>query len=242
MPTRWIPYLKVPVHLACLGPFLWLLQQYRSGALAAQADPVNYITHFTGNWALWLLLVSLTVTPLRRLHGRLSNLIRFRRMLGLYAFFYATLHLATYVFLFSGYDVPAAFAGVKQGHLGAIWTQWQAIWPTVLEDLQKRRFIQVGLFAWVILLALAITSPTFMLRKMGGRNWQRLHRLVYVAAAAACIHYWWLVKTGVLRPLPDTLVLAALLLARVAWLAWKRVKAEKTMRPMPHSKLGNSQL
>ncbi len=239
MPTRSIPYVKVLVHLACLSPFFWLLQQYRSGALAAQADPVNDITHFTGNWALWLLLVSLAITPLRRLHATLSNLIRFRRMLGLYAFFYATLHLATYVFLFSGYDVPAAFAGVKQGHLGAIWNQWQAIWSTVLQDLQKRRFIQVGLFAWVILLALAITSPTFMLRKMGGRNWQRLHRLVYVAAAAACIHYWWLVKTGVLRPLPDTLILAALLLARVAWLIWKRLKAAKTM---PHSKLENSPL
>jgi sulfoxide reductase heme-binding subunit YedZ len=224
MPTRWIPYLKVLVHLSCLCPFLWLLEQYRSGALAAQADPVNSITHFTGNWALWLLLVSLAVTPLRRLHGKLSNLIRFRRMLGLYAFFYATLHLATYVFLFSGYDITAAFAGVKQGHLGAIWLQWQMIWPTVLEDLKKRRFIQVGLFAWVILLALAVTSPTFMLRKMGGKNWQRLHRLVYVACVAACIHYWWLVKTGVLRPLPDTLVLVGLLLARVAWVIWQRVK------------------
>ena len=228
MPTRWIPYVKVPVHLACLLPFLWLLQQYRSGALAAQADPINTITHFTGDWALWLLLVSLAVTPLRRLHAQLSNLIRFRRMLGLYAFFYATLHLATYVFLFSGYDVVAAIAGVKQGHPGAIWTQWTAIWPTVLQDLQKRRFIQVGLFAWVILLALAATSPTFILRKMGGKNWQRLHRLVYVAGAAACIHYWWLVKPGVLRPLPDTLVLAALLLARIAWVSWKRARPAST--------------
>ena len=224
MPTRAIPYVKVLVHLACLLPFLWLLQQYRSGALAAQADPVNYITHFTGDWALWLLLVSLAVTPMRRLHAKLSNLIRFRRMLGLYAFFYATLHLATYVFLFSGYDIAAAVAGVRQGHMDAIWRQWQAIWPTVLEDLKKRRFIQAGLLAWVILLALAITSPAFMLRKMGGKNWQRLHRLVYVAGIAACIHYWWLVKTGVLRPLPDTLVLAGLLLARVAWVAWKRTK------------------
>lgn len=230
MPTRWIPYLKVLVHVASLLPFLWLVEQYRSGALSAQADPVNFITHFTGNWALWLLLVSLGVTPLRRLHGTLSNLIRFRRMLGLYAFFYATLHLATYVFLFSGYDITAALTGVKQWHLGAIWTQWTTIWPTVLDDLKKRRFIQVGLFAWVILLALAVTSPTFMLRKMGGKNWQRLHRLVYVAGAAACIHYWWLVKTGVLRPLPDTLVLVGLLLARLAWVVWKRVKPAPGMK------------
>jgi sulfoxide reductase heme-binding subunit YedZ len=232
MPTRSIPYVKVVVHLACLWPFLWLLQQYRSGAIAAEADPVNYITHFTGNWALWLLLVSLAVTPLRRLHGKLSNLIRFRRLLGLYAFFYATLHLATYIFLFSGYDLAAAIAGVKQGHPGALWTEWKTIWPDVLDDLQKRRFIQVGLFAWTILLALAITSPTIMLRKMGGRTWQRLHRLVYVAGAAACIHYWWLVKTGVRRPLPDTLVLAGLLLARVAWVLWKRYKPRKVLQPV----------
>jgi len=229
MPTRSIPYVKVLVHLACLSPFLWLLQQYRSGALAAQADPVNDITHFTGNWALWLLLVSLAITPLRRLHASLSNLIRFRRMLGLYAFFYATLHLATYIFLFSGYDVPAAVAGVRQGHLGAIWTQWQAIWPTILDDLQKRRFIQVGLATYAILLALAVTSPTFMLRRMGGKNWQRLHRLVYVAGFLALMHYWWLVKVGVTRPVPDTLVFWALMLARIAWLIWKRFKPKATI-------------
>lgn len=229
MPSRLIPYLKALVHVACLWPFVWLLEQYRSGATAAQADPVNYITHFTGDWALWLLLVSLGVTPLRRLHPKLSNLIRFRRMLGLYAFFYATLHLATYVFLFSGYDISTAIAGVKQGHAGAIGEQWKLIWPDVLDDLKKRRFIQVGLFAWVSLLALAVTSPTFMLRKMGGKNWQRLHRLVYVAGAAACVHYWWLVKTGVTRPLPDTLVLVGLLLARVGWVIWKRLKQDKTL-------------
>jgi sulfoxide reductase heme-binding subunit YedZ len=150
-------------------------------------------------------------------------------MLGLYAFFYATLHLATYLFLFSGYDVTAVAEGIRQGHLGALWTQWTAIWPTVLDDLRKRRFIQVGLFAWIILLALAVTSPSYILRKMGGKNWQRLHRLVYVAGAAACIHYWWLVKSGVLRPLPDTLVLAGLLLARMAWVVWKRVKAQRSL-------------
>jgi sulfoxide reductase heme-binding subunit YedZ len=222
MPTRWIPCVKVLVHLVCLWPALWLLEQYRSGVLTLQADPVNYITHFTGDWALWLLLISLSVTPLRRLHPKLSNLIRFRRLLGLYAFFYATLHLATYVFLFSGYDVGAAVAGVKAGHGSAVWEQWRAIWPTVLEDLKKRRFIQVGLLAWVILLALAVTSPSWILRKMGGKNWQRLHRLVYVAGAAGCVHYWWLVKTGVRRPLPDTVVLTLLLLARIVWVVVKR--------------------
>jgi sulfoxide reductase heme-binding subunit YedZ len=222
MPTRGVPYVKMLVHLFCLWPVAWLLEQYRSGALAAQADPINFITHATGDWALWLLLASLAVTPLRRLHARLSNLIRFRRLLGLYAFFYASLHLATYIFLFSGYDITAAWEGARHGHLAALWTQWVQIWPTVLADIEKRRFIQVGFSAWLILLALALTSPTFVLRRMGGKNWQRLHRLVYVAAAAACIHYWWLVKAGVRRPLPDTLVLTALLLARVAWELIKR--------------------
>lgn len=222
MPTRAIPYVKVLVHLFCLSGFFLLLWRFFSGALALEADPVNYITHFTGDWALWILLASLAVTPLRRLHPALSNLIRFRRLVGLYAFFYASLHLATYVFLFSGYDVAAVVAGVRAGHGGVIWTQWTAIWPGIWDDLRKRRFIQVGLLAWIVLLALAVTSPVVILRKMGGKNWQRLHRLVYVAALAACIHYWWLVKTGVRTPLADTLILAGLLLARVVWVAMKR--------------------
>src|ERR1700742_3826460 len=107
MPSKAIPYLKVVVHLACLWPAWYLLHIYRDGQLATFADPVNFITHFTGDWALWLLLATLAVTPVRRLHSSLAWLIRFRRMLGLYCFFYATLHLATYVFLFSGYDFQA---------------------------------------------------------------------------------------------------------------------------------------
>ncbi len=222
MPNRWIPYVKALLHVYLLVPFLLLLQGYHSGSLLLKADPVNFITHWTGNWALWILLASLAVTPLRRLHPRLSNLIRFRRMLGLYAFFYATLHLATYIFLFSGYDLPTAWAGLTHGRTGQVWTQWRIVWPTVLRDLKQRRFIQVGLLSWVILLALALTSPVFMLRRMGGRNWQRLHRFVYLAAIAACIHFWWLVKAGVREPLPDTLILTGLLLARLAWPLLKR--------------------
>jgi sulfoxide reductase heme-binding subunit YedZ len=222
MPNRLIPYVKALVHLLCLAPFLYLLQRYRSGALELDADPVATITHFTGDWALWLLLVSLAVTPLRRLHPKLSNLIRFRRLLGLYAFFYASLHLATYVFLFSGYDIQTAWAGLKHGHLAELWKQWTLVWPSVFEDVKQRRFIQLGLIAWLILLSLAVTSPMFMLRKLGGKNWQRLHRLVYLAAILGCIHYWWLVKSGVRTPLPDTLVLTALLLARIAWIALKQ--------------------
>jgi sulfoxide reductase heme-binding subunit YedZ len=225
MPNRLIPYVKALVHLVCLLPLLKLLQQYHSGALGLLADPVNYITHQTGYWALFLLMATLAVTPVRRLHPKLGNLIRFRRLLGLYAFFYATLHLATYLFLFSGYDLPTAWAGVRAGHLGVIVDQWKAVWPTMLDDLKKRRFIQVGLFAWVLLLVLTVTSPAFVMRRMGGKTWSRVHWLVYVAALAGCIHYWWLVKKGVQAPMPFTLVLAGLLAARVVW--WARNRARK---------------
>ena len=221
MPSRWIPWVKVAVHVVCVWPFVFWLLLWKSGKLDALADPVNWLTHATGNFALWTLLVSLAVTPVRRLHPKLANLIRFRRLLGLYAFFYATLHLATYAFLFSGYDLPTAWAGVRQGHVGEIVTQWKVVWPRMVEDLLKRRFIQVGLAAWVILLALAVTSPQRVLRAMGGKNWQRLHRLVYVAGVLACVHYWWLVKAGVRTPLTDTLLLTGLLLARVVWVWWK---------------------
>ena len=224
MPSRAIPYLKAVVHLLCLVPLLVLLNMYRNGALAAEADPVNYITHFTGNWALWILLSDLAITPLRRLHPSLAWLIRFRRMVGLYAFFYATLHLLTYVVLFSGYDMQAALTGLRAGHLLEPWTQLKLIWPAMLDDLKKRRFIQVGLAAWVMLLALAVTSPQRVLRAMGGRNWQRLHWLIYPAAWLAITHYWWLVKTGVLLPWKDSAVLALLLLARVAYWAVKRIR------------------
>jgi sulfoxide reductase heme-binding subunit YedZ len=217
MPTRLIPALKVLLHLPCLAPFVYLLALYRNGTLALNPDPVNYITHFTGDWALWLLLSDLAITPLRRLHPALGWLIRFRRMVGLYAFFYASLHLATYVFLFSGYDIPTAIAGLKSGHLGEVWRQFRLVWPTMWDDVRKRRFIQVGFAAWCMLLMLAVTSPLAVLRAMGGKNWQRLHRLIYVAASCAVIHFWWLVKTGVRTPWKDSAALAVLFAARLVY-------------------------
>ncbi len=232
MPTRAIPYLKTVVHLACLVPAVYLLQVYRSGSLALMADPVNYITHFTGDWALWLLLGDLAITPVRRLNNSLSWLIRFRRMVGLYAFFYATLHLLTYVLLFSGYDVPTALAGLQAGHLLEPWKQLKIIWPTMVGDVEKRRFIQVGLLAWLILLSLAVTSPQRVLRAMGGKNWQRLHRLIYVAGFAAVVHYMWLVKTGVRTPYKYAVVFWVLILARVAYSLWKRWNKPSAATPV----------
>jgi sulfoxide reductase heme-binding subunit YedZ len=213
--------LKVVLHLLCLAPIAWLIHLATSGALGLYADPVNYITHFTGDWTLYTLFASLAVTPVRRLSPKLSFLVRFRRLLGLYAFFYATLHLATYIFLFSGYDIQTAIGGLHAGHPGELVTQWKIIWPRMVDDVLKRRFIQVGLFAWTILLALACTSPAFIMRAMGGKNWQRLHRLIYVAAIAGVVHYWWLVKTGNLAPWKDTAVLTVLLLARIAYIVIK---------------------
>jgi sulfoxide reductase heme-binding subunit YedZ len=230
MSKRAIVALKVLVHILCLAPFASLVHFYTSGALALNPDPVNYITHFTGNWAVYMLLACLTITPLRRLSPKIAFLIRFRRLIGLYAFFYATLHLATYTFLFSGYDLPMVLTAISAGHPGAIVQEWKVVWPRILDDLLKRRFIQVGLFAWVILLALAVTSPAFILRAMGGKNWQRLHRLIYVAAIAAVIHYWWLVKTCVRTPWKDTAVLTILLLARIAYAAMKRLRKPTPVR------------
>jgi methionine sulfoxide reductase heme-binding subunit len=224
MSKRTIILLKVLLHLLCLTPLAWLIHLFASGRLATYADPINYITHFTGDWTLYLLLASLAITPIRRLATSLAFLIRFRRLIGLYAFFYATLHLATYIFLFSGYDIQTALAGLRSGHPGALVTQWKLIWPTMVNDVIKRRFVQVGLLAWLILLALTCTSPAFIMRAMGGKNWQRLHRLVYLAAIAGVVHYWWLVKVGNLSPWKDTAVLAILLLARLVYTLAKRFK------------------
>ena len=228
MPNKWIPWVKAAVHVVCLLPFVSLYQMYKAGSLALLADPINYITHQTGFWALWLLIASLAVTPVRRLHRRLANLVRFRRLLGLYAFFYATLHLATYLFLFSGYDVTAVWAGLRAHQPHVIVDEWKQVWPTILDDLKKRWFIQVGLGAWTVLLALAVTSPAFVMRAMGGKAWRRLHWLVYVAAIAGATHWWLLVKKGVLSPGPATIVLVGLLLARIAW--WAKEKAKKARR------------
>ena len=227
MSKRAIIVLKALLHVLCLVPFLWLVHLFTSPALANYADPINYITHFTGDWTLYLLFASLAITPIRRLSPRIAWLIRFRRLLGLYAFFYATLHLATYIFLFSGYDITTALAGLRAGHPGELVTQWKLIWPHMVDDAVKRRFIQVGLLAWTILLALALTSPAFIMRAMGGKNWQRLHRLVYVAAICGIIHYWWLVKSGNYAPWKVTAVLTILLLARIVYATMQRLKKSR---------------
>lgn len=231
MPGKAIPWIKVLVHVFCLMPAVGFVVSYRNGSLAQLPDPVQALTHWTGDWAMWLLLADLAITPVRRLSPKLAWLVRFRRMLGLYAFFYATLHLSVWVFLFSGYDVPAAIAGLKAHNLLEPWRQLKLVWPSMWDDLLKRRFIQVGMFAWFILFLLAVTSPQRVLRAMGGKNWQRLHRWIYVAGIAAVVHYWWLVKTGVRTPWKVTAILAVLLGARLVWWAMQKAKASRKSAP-----------
>jgi sulfoxide reductase heme-binding subunit YedZ len=183
--------LKILVWLACLWPLSWLLWGAVTNKLGA--DPTATITFTTGLETLWLLTISLAITPVRRLSPRLGWLIRFRRLLGLFAFFYATLHLLTYIALYAGFDVNAMVA-----------------------DIAKRRFITIGVAAWLLLLPLAATSTNWAIRRLGGKRWNRLHKLVYVAAVCGVIHYWWQVKPGVRTPLTITVVLGVLLIARPA--------------------------
>lgn len=202
MSNRSIVALKFVVFPACLIPLGWLV--YHGFTSSLGPDPVATITHTTGYWTLYFLLISLAVTPVRRLSSRLVWLIRFRRMFGLFAFFYGTLHLTTYVWLFSNFDVHA-----------------------MLHDIAKRPFITMGMLGWACLFPLAATSTTWSIRKLGGKRWMMLHRLAYVAAIAGVIHYWWIVKTGVRTPWKVTVVLAVLLLARAVWSAKETYRKRK---------------
>jgi len=224
MTNRAIRILKPFVFLLAVVPFAGMIWQFQTGNLGA--DPVNTLTHETGDWTVYMLLLSLAITPVRRLSPKLAWLVRFRRMLGLFAFFWATLHLLTYVLLFSGFDLTGAITALRAAQIHVLKEHWLAVWPTMVDDITKRRFIQVGLLAYVILLALALSSPQWVLRKMGGKPWQTLHRMVYVAAILGVIHYWWMVKKGVLRPWKDTAVLAVILLARPFYLWLKKKPAQ----------------
>jgi sulfoxide reductase heme-binding subunit YedZ len=181
--------LKTLVWLACLWPLGQLVWGAATNRLGA--DPTATITFSTGLATLRLLTISLAITPARKLVPELSWLIKFRRLLGLFAFFYATLHLLTYVALYAGLDIN-----------------------TMTTDIAKRRFITMGVSAWLLLLPLAATSTTWAIRKLGGKRWNRLHKLVYLAAVCGVIHYWWQVKPGVLKPLEITVILGLLLVAR----------------------------
>lgn len=189
MPKSILVLLKTLVWCACLWPVVHLGWGAATNNLGP--DPTANITFTTGLATLRLLTISLAITPIRRLIPKLGWLIKFRRLLGLFAFFYASLHLMTWIALYTGFDVNAMTA-----------------------DIVKRRYITVGMAAWLLLLPLAATSTNWAIRKMGGKRWNRLHKLVYAAAVCGVIHYWWQVKPGVLTPLTITIALGVLLLAR----------------------------
>lgn len=182
--------LKVAVFLVCLGPLSVLVWKGFHDLLGA--NPVDVITRTTGRWTLTFLLITLSVTPARKLLNA-PWLVRFRRMLGLFAFFYGSLHLMTYIWLDKFFDVHA-----------------------MLHDIAKRRFITAGMTAWALMLPLALTSTAWSIRRLGGKRWNRLHRLIYFSAAAGVVHFIWLVKADLRRPLTYGAVLAVLLTYRLA--------------------------
>ncbi len=215
MNTRVIRVVKVAVFLACLVPLYVLVHRFRVDNLGT--DPVATITHFTGNWGVYFLLGGLAITPVRRISPKLGWLVRFRRMVGLYAFFYATLHLLTYVFLFSGFDLQGALDNVKGHQFATVGQKFHDVWPTILDDLKKRTFIQIGLLAWFTLFLLALTSPQAVMQRMGGKSWQTLHRTVYGAAFLCLLHYSLSVKKGNTGPFVEMMIFLALIAARPAW-------------------------
>jgi sulfoxide reductase heme-binding subunit YedZ len=191
-----IRWFKPAVFLACLIPLALLGWKAYNNALGA--NPIEVITHATGDWTLRFLLITLAVTPIRKLTGLLW-LIRYRRMFGLFAFFYGTLHFLTYIWLDKFFDVHE-----------------------MLHDVAKRRFITVGFTGFVLLIPLALTSTKGWIRRLGGKRWQALHRLIYFSAIAGVIHYWWLVKADIRDPLKYGGILAVLLGYRIA--VWARPK------------------
>jgi sulfoxide reductase heme-binding subunit YedZ len=184
---------KVLVFAISLMPLAMLGVRTLQGRLTA--NPVEFIQHFTGDWTLRFLIITLAITPLRKILN-LPELIRFRRMLGLFAFFYVCLHFLTYI----GPDQSFDLAGM-----------WK--------DVEKRRYITVGFLGFLLLIPLAITSTKGWIRRLGGRRWQTLHRAIYLAAICGVIHYYWLVKSDVRKPIFYGVLVAALLLWRLAdWL------------------------
>ena len=202
---------KVAVFLACLVPLEILIWRALHADLGA--NPIEFITHATGDWILRFLVITLAITPLRKIL-RLPQLIRFRRMLGLFAFFYAFLHFSIWIGIDKFFD-----------------------WHDMLADVRKRPFITVGFTGFVLMIPLAITSTAGWIRRLGGRRWQFLHRLIYVSAIAGVIHYYWLVKSDVRKPLFYGALVAGLLAYRLA--AWfidrgRRASASAAGTTPPH--------
>ena len=194
-PTQWFVLHRLVFLLVCLPMMRLVLLAYRD---ALGANPIEALTRATGWWSLVFLLITLLVTPLRRVL-QWPWLLRMRRTLGLSAFFYALAHFITFIWFDHWFD-----------------------WMAMFTDVIKRPFITMGFSAFVVLLPLALTSNNYMTRKLGAQRWQRLHRLAYLAPVIAVIHYWWLVKADVREPLYFAIVLALLLVWHVWYVVQKR--------------------
>jgi sulfoxide reductase heme-binding subunit YedZ len=204
--VKLIPAIKIVVWLLCLTPaaLLALKVYHVLWAPDPQFDlgpnPAEYLQHATGDWAIRLLLTTLAITPLRKLF-KYPALVRFRRLLGLFAFFYVVLHFVTY-----------------------IWFDKQFDFGEMLKDVVKRPYITVGFAALLMLIPLAATSTTGWIRRLGGKRWQRLHRLVYFASLCAVIHYYWLVKSDITLPLMYGAIWAVLMLYRAgSWVQRRKL-------------------
>ncbi len=203
---RTITGIKAVVFALALLPLIRLLAGVPLDWLGV--NPIEFITRSTGTWTLVFLLITLGITPLRRL-SQWHWLLRLRRMLGLFAFFYGALHFTTYLWLDQFFDVAE-----------------------IAKDIVKRPFITIGFTAFVLMIPLAATSTDAMVRRLGGRRWRQLHRLVYALAICAVVHYWWLVKRDITQPALYALALAILLGARVRrMLADRRQEIAKSPRP-----------
>lgn len=209
--------LKPIAFVASLGPVAWLVWAGLTGNLSA--NPLSDLTNETGVWALRFLCITLTITPFRKLTGW-NHAIRFRRMAGLFAFFYGCLHFLTYTIAdrFAGLDFPDGIVA---------WSTVTNLARSVAADVYKRPFITIGFTAFVLMVPLALTSTAGMIRRLGGKRWNALHRLVYVSAIAGAVHYYWLVKADISRPLIYGTIVAILLGVR---LYWSRVKAMSAPR------------
>ena len=198
---------KVAVFVACLIPLGVLAWRAKQGDLTA--NPIEFVEHWTGDWTMRFLIITLCVTPLRKI-VRMPQLIRFRRMLGLFAFFYACLHFSTWV----GLD--------RFFNLHDMWA-----------DVEKRKFITVGFAGFVLLIPLAITSTKGWIRRLGGKRWQWLHRAIYVSAILGVIHYAWLVKSDEHKPLQYAAMVGVLLLWRIGMWVRKRWQQQPTASNIP---------
>jgi methionine sulfoxide reductase heme-binding subunit len=200
---------KVAVFLICLIPLAAVVNRALHGNLGA--NPVEFVQHATGDWTLRFLIFTLSITPLRKVLG-VPELIRFRRMLGLFAFFYVCLHFLTYIGPDQSFD------------LGGMW-----------KDVEKRRYITVGFLGFVLLIPLALTSTAGWIRRLGGRRWLMLHRAIYITAVCGVIHYYWLVKSDIRKPVFYGALVAVLLLWRLGdWLR-KRNQLAVTQAEIRHT-------